>query len=294
MLEIEQALIDSGVQYNINPNNPSEISMRCFSGLHEDSNPSLSFNIEKGVFNCFACGFSGDSAKLLSTLGVKTFIAPLTKQGYKIKKLRDKLESITSSKEIRLPEPRINYMSGFKGIGEQTMQRFGAFVTEHDGLQDYVCVPVYQKNKLRFIEGRYKVVDADKSIPKYMRKPARVDVSDILFPLDLVKDYSRLILVEGLYDVINLHDLGFTNSVCTFGVNNFGAQKARLLDEYGCSEVIIMMDGDTAGRNAAIKIQRLLEQRSIASVIIDLPDGLDPGNLTPEAAAEYLGDFFVD
>lgn len=294
MLEIESSLIEAGIEYKLNPNNPSEVAMRCFSGRHEDSNPSLSYNTEKGLFNCFSCGFSGDTTKLLKALGVKTTIAPLTKQGFKIKKLKDKLEALTASAEVFMPQPRINFLSEFKGISDKTMQQFEAFTTEYEGLQDYVCIPVYQKNKLRFIEGRYKVVDADKSIPKYMRKPSKVDVSDVLFPLDKITDFTRIVLVEGLYDVVNLHDLGFTNSLCIFGVQNFNATKAKLLDEYGCSEVIIMMDGDTPGRTAALKIQRLLEQRSIASIIIDLPDGLDPGSLNPEQAVEYLGDFFID
>jgi DNA primase len=294
VLDIEKILIDSGVEFSRNPNNPNEITMRCFSGEHEDSNPSLSYNIEKGLYNCFACGFSGNTEKLATLLGVKHFVAPLTKQGFKIQKLKDKLSDIKLDKRIYMPEPRINYLSEFKGVSEKTIQRFGAFVTEYEGLQDYICFPIYQNNKLRFIEGRYKVVDADRTIPKYMRKPANVNVSDVLFPLDFVQDFSRVILVEGLFDVINLHDLGFNSSLCIFGTNNFSTKKAKVLDDFGCTEVIIMMDGDLAGRTAATKIQRILEQRSIASYIIDLPDGKDPGNLTPEEAAEYLGDFFID
>lgn len=294
MDDLEQVLISAGIEFKTNPNNPSEIVMRCFSGEHEDSNPSLSFNVEKGVFNCFSCGFSGDTNKLYSLLGVKSTIAPITKQGYKIKRLKEKLEMITSSKGIFLPEPRINFMSDFRGISGKTMQKFEAFLTDYEGLEDYLCFPIYQNKRLRFIEGRYRVTDADKSIIKYMRKPAKVDVLDVLFPVDHVTDFSRIILVEGLFDVINLHDLGFTNSLCIFGTNNFGPAKAKMLDEYGCTEVIILMDGDSAGRTAAQKIKKILDQRAIASIVIDLPDGKDPGNLTPEEAAAYLGDFFID
>ncbi|WP_054030961.1 CHC2 zinc finger domain-containing protein [Desulfatitalea tepidiphila] len=33
---------------------------------HEDSNPSFSYNVEKDVFNCLACGVGGDLIKLWS------------------------------------------------------------------------------------------------------------------------------------------------------------------------------------------------------------------------------------
>lgn len=295
MHEIEKILIEKGIEYKINPNNPYEINMKCFSGEHADSNPSLSYNLEKGVFNCFACGFKGDTTKLMKELGIIFTIEPLSKQGFKIKRLAEKLESLRGDKPIYLPEPRFPVKHPFKGITTATMDKFNAFMTTYDSMDDYICIPVYQGGKLRFIEGRHTVLNAKNlNMPKYMRRPAGADVSSVLFPLDAIKDFTQVILVEGIFDALNMHDMGYTNTLCIFGTNNFNAGKAKMLDEYGCRHVILMMDGDTAGRQAAVKIQKLLSQRSIHTSIVNMEDGKDPGSIDEMEAEAYLSEFLID
>jgi DNA primase len=295
LLEIQQVLIEKGIEFKINSNNPYELNMRCFSGTHADNSPSLSYNLEKGVFNCFSCGFKGDTARLFKELGVTFSVEPLSKQGFRIKRLSEKLEGLRGEKELHLPEPRFPVNFRFKGVSSQTLAKFEAFTTTHDNMDDYVCVPVYQNNKLRFIEGRHTTLNTKNlTMPKYLRRPAGVDVSSVLFPLDKIKDFTTVILVEGIFDALNMHDLGYDCTLCIFGTNNFNAGKARLLDEYGCRQVLLLMDGDSAGRTAAVKIKKLLEQRSINTIIVDLDDGVDPGSLDEEQAEHYLSDFFVD
>lgn len=293
--EIEQILIDKGIEYKINTNNPYEINMTCFSGEHIDTNPSLSYNLEKGVFNCFSCGFKGDTNKLMRELGVTFSVEPLSKQGFKIKRLAEKLRSIIDDRPIHLPEPRFMVNYEFKGISVQTLTKFGAFTSTHDNMDEYICIPVYQHKKLKFIEGRNTTLAKQKlTMPKYMRKPAGVDVSSILFPLDDVKNFSQVILVEGIFDVLNMYDMGYTNTLCIFGTNNFTANKAKMLDEYGCRHAIIMMDGDAAGRIAAEKIDKLIKQRHIQTTVINLADGKDPGSLNELEAEAYLSEFIID
>jgi DNA primase len=293
--EIEQILIDKGIEYKINTNNPYEINMTCFSGEHMDTNPSLSYNLEKGVFNCFSCGFKGDTDKLMRQLGVTFSIEPLSKQGFKIKRLAEKLRSITEDRPIHLPEPRFIVNYEFKGISVQTLNKFEAFTSTHDNMDEYICIPVYQHKKLKFIEGRNTtLLKQNLTMPKYMRKPAGADVSNILFPLDQIKDFSQVILVEGIFDVLNMHDMGYKNTLCIFGTNNFTVNKAKMLDEYGCRHVIIMMDGDTPGRIAAEKIDKLIRQRHIQTTIINMADGKDPGSINEMEAEAYLSEFIID
>jgi len=289
LLTIEEILTDKGIYFTNNPNKPSEIIVRCFSGMHEDKNPSLSFNIEKGVFNCFSCGFKGNTQQFCSGLGITETPQVSSKIAVKIKKLKNKLDIIRNGSEVRFPEPSININHSFKGISAPTLKSFGAFFTDSNGLSEYVCIPIYQNNKLRFIEGRYKVLNSTSDMPKYLRKPNGVSVSNILFPLDRIQNFSHIILVEGLFDVLKLHDLGYTNSLCIFGTQNFGTEKARLLDEYGCRKVTILMDGDVSGKTVATKIEKLLDSRNIETKIVNLPNGLDPGTFDAETAEYYLG-----
>jgi len=293
--EIEQVLIDIGMEYKINPNNPYEINLKCFSGEHADTNPSLSYNLEKGVFNCFACGFKGDTTRLMKELGIIFTVEPLSKQGFKIKRLQEKLDMVRGDKPVFMPEPRFPVKHSFKGISQATLTKFEAFMTTHDNMDDYICIPVHQNGKLKFIEGRHTLLNTKNlSMPKYMRRPAGADVSSVLYPLDAVKDFTRVILVEGIFDALNMHDMGYSNTLCIFGTNNFNAGKAKMLDEYGCRHVLIMMDGDAPGRQAAVKIQKLLSQRSIHTSIINMEDGKDPGSIDEMEAEAYLSEFLVD
>lgn len=279
-------LDDNGVYYELVPNKPEEIKVKCISGLHEDNNPSLFVNLEKEVFNCFSCGYGGSLNRLVKDLGIDIYEGPdiNTKQGFKLSKIKKKLEKVRTPREIHLPEPRAIINSEFKGIGVKTLQDFGVFLTEYYDLRDYVCIPVYQNNKLKFIEGRYKATGAS---PKYMRLPEGASVSNIMFPLDKVEDFSTVILVEGIFDVIKLHELGYNNSLCVFGTNNFTNQKLTMLDEFGCTHVIIMFDGDSSGRTAAKRLKEKIDKYGIKASIVDLPDELDPGMLT-KSDADFL------
>jgi len=126
------------------------------------------------------------------------------------------------------------------------------------------------------------------SQPKYYRRPAKGKVNNILFPLDKVKNTNYIILVEGLFDMLNMWQLGYKNTLCIFGASNFGRVKLDLVDKIGVNRVDIMMDPDAPGQMAADKIQSLLDSKNIYSRIIKLPLGHDPGDITKDMAEAVL------
>jgi len=267
-------------------NNPYEILVTCTSGLHQDNNASLSYNLEKNIFNCWSCGFRGGAVKFLQSIGETTFIDFDSKQPYRIKKLKEKLRAKTEVNELKLPDDRKIYMDEFRGIEATTYREFQAFTTNELDLTDYLCIPVYQHGKLKFIEGR--LLRDLPNQPKYYRRPAKAVVSDVLFPLDKVKNTNYIILVEGIFDAINMWKIGYKNTLCIFGTTNFTKKKVTILDNMGVTRVDIMMDSDPAGQKAAEKIAELLDSRNIYSRIITLPPGVDPGELTKEQAERLL------
>ena len=105
---------------------------------------------------------------------------------------------------------------------------------------------------------------------------------------DLIKDKSQLILVEGLFDMLNMWQLGYHNTLCIFGCTNFSRKKLDILDRIGVTRVDILMDPDVAGQRAANKIAELLDSKNIVSRNIVLPDGVDPGDLTQRQAERYM------
>ena len=68
------------------------------------------------------------------------------------------------------------YSDEFRNIDARTMKEFQAFITDQMGLQDYLCFPVYQFGKLKFIEGRLTKAITKQS--KYNRKPHKAKVND--------------------------------------------------------------------------------------------------------------------
>ena len=274
-----------GVEYK-KTNNPTEILISCTSGEHDDKSPSLSYSLEKNVFHCWSCGFSGGVTKFLESIGEVTRIPVESKQPFKIQKLKNKIKAVIEVDEVKLPKTRQMFIGEFKNIKASVLKEFQAFTTEELQLHNYLCVPVYQFGKLKFIEGRYMGQVA--SQPKYYRRPQKGRVGNILYPLDKVTNTNYVILVEGLFDMLNMWQLGYKNTLCIFGAQNFGRSKLDLVDKIGVNRVDIMMDPDAPGQMAADKIQSLLDSKNIYSRIIKLPLGHDPGDITRDVAEVAL------
>ena len=284
-MDLVDLLNHRGIEYR-KTNNPSEILISCTSGEHIDKSPSLSYNLEKNVFHCWSCGFSGGITKFMVSIGETIRLDVDSKQPYKIKKLKNKLRKVIEQDEIKLPDERHVYTGEFKGIAGRVMKEFQAFTTHHLGLKDYICIPVYQFGKLKFIEGRYAGMIAGK--PKYYRRPQGAGVSDIIFPLDKVKNTNYVILVEGIFDMLNMWQLGYHNTLCLFGAANFSRKKLEILDRIGVTRVDILMDPDAPGQMAAAKISEMVDTRNILSRKIKLPVGVDPGELNQRQAETFL------
>ena len=284
-MDIKDILTTQGITFK-NTNNPYEILITCTSGEHSDSNASLSYNLDKDIFNCWACGFRGGSTKFLASIGITEVLDSDSKQPFQIRKLKDKITAKLEIGNIKLPEDRLMVTETFKGILPATLREFGIFTTEKMGLSDYVCIPVYQFGKLKFIEGRLQLGVERK--PKYNRKPEKSATADCLFPLDKVGSVNYVILVEGIFDMIKMWQNGFTNTLCIFGSGTFSNKKIELLDRIGVTRVDILMDPDMAGQKAAKRIEELLEKKDIFSRNIILPSGLDPGDLTKNQAEAFL------
>lgn len=105
-----------------------------------------------------------------------------------------------------------------------------------------------------------------------------------------IRQRRQVILVEGNFDVLALHQHGFDNAVAPMGTALTEAQiqkLSRLLLPDG--HVVLMLDGDKAGRSATMKDialfmfsqanlsdVALLSQRDVDVRVARLPDGEDP------------------
>ncbi len=123
----------------------------------------------------------------------------------------------------------------------------------------------------------------DGSDPKYLNSPETpiYRKRTLLYQYDIAVDACRkhgqssfVFLVEGYMDALAFHRAGEYRVVATLGTA-FTDQQARLLKRLA-DEVILVYDGDTAGRKAMIRIFPFLLKERIKSSCILLPDGMDP------------------
>ena len=117
-----------------------------------------------------------------------------------------------------------------------------------------------------------------------------------LYNLHIARYYAgmdrTLILVEGFVDVWALSLLGVYNAVAAMGTA-ITPNQVRLLWKYA-ENIIVMLDADTAGREATPKVVEMLLPGALIRVI-DLPDGKDPKNLTYMDLVELgLGEMTYD
>ena len=62
-----------------------------------------------------------------------------------------------------------------------------------------------------------------------------------LYPAKVTPINGRVILVEGIYDVINLYDKGLRNAICCFGTRNINKEKLTLLKMQGVTQIDIFL-----------------------------------------------------
>ncbi|ATB39039.1 DNA primase [Cystobacter fuscus] len=109
--------------------------------------------------------------------------------------------------------------------------------------------------------------------------------------LDLAKDAIReqqsAVLVEGGFDCIWMHQLGFKNTVSVFPSSVSPARISRLQDA-GARELILMLDGDEPGRRAVEWNSGSLLVHGIPTRVVSLPQGEDPDTYAMKNGAEGM------
>lgn len=92
------------------------------------------------------------------------------------------------------------------------------------------------------------------------------------------------ILVEGNFDVLSLARAGVENVVAPLGTA-LTEEHAALLRRR-VEAVVVVFDGDRAGRAAAARAFPMLARAGLASYYVRLPDGEDPDSLVRKSGAE--------
>lgn len=120
--------------------------------------------------------------------------------------------------------------------------------------------------------------------PKYLNSPETeiFKKRELLFALpqakSAIRERKRAIVVEGLFDVIALHQMGYQETVAVLG-SALTPEQALLLKRLGTVDLYLAFDADEAGRKATLAGLDLEVARRFRVYAVVLPEGSDPGDL---------------
>lgn len=263
-MNVEELLIAKSIPYI--PKG-KDFVVKCLNPEHPDKNPSMRIDRITGIFNCFSCEYKGNVFYLF---GEKANQLQIKKELLK-KKIREKR---AESVGLSFPANAVPYVGTWRELQKSTYSKFEAFQSIESEFIGRIVFPIRDiSGKIVAFNGRHTTG----GIPKYLISPSGARLP--LFPATVKPIKDTVILVEGIYDMLNLHDKGLTNAVCCFGTKNINEDKLSLLKLRGVDSLDIFFDGDEAGQKAAEKVKILAEKVGLFTRNINIED-TDPGELS--------------
>ena len=268
-MTVEELLVEEKIAFK---QSPADFVVHCLNPEHDDSNPSMRIDKITGVFNCFSCGYKGNIFKL--------FDKPSNYLDIKREKVKQTIDRKRSeSVGLLMPKDIVPYVGNERNIKPETYKQFEAFLSVNSPFTNRIVFPIRDiTGKIVAFNGRI----LGKNItgqPKYIFHPPRVKLP--IFPANVSPIKGRVLLVEGIYDVINLHDKGLTNALCCFGISNITTDKLQLLKMRGVEQIDIFFDPDDAGQGAVEKVIELCDKTELKYYNVRIPPDLgDAGDLS--------------
>ena len=266
-------------------------------------NDSFRAHLTKNIFQCFACHARGnvlDFVAAMEQCSIREAALRLQQWfGVRVPGLRlypaaasrQQRELVRKEEGSNLPlrfaltgvESNHPYLAQ-RGIDPDTAAQFGVGFYPGPGLMSgRIVIPIRNRHgQLVAYAGRA----LDDRSPKY-KLPAGFRKALELFNLQqAVATGARIVIVvEGYFDCMRVHQAGFSCVVALMGSSLSAAQESDLRRHFEC--IVLMLDGDAAGRAASEAIaDRLAGWRSVQ--VIRAPDGSQPDQLSPSAIRQLL------
>jgi Toprim-like/DNA primase catalytic core, N-terminal domain len=171
-----------------------------------------------------------------------------------------------------------------RGVDAALADRFGIGFYPGRGIMcGRIVIPVHnERGRLVAYAGRA----VDRTNPRY-RFPAGFRKSAELYNVHRCHLRS-VVLVEGFFDVLNVVKAGF-DAVALMGASLSERQRVLLLSHF--SEVVLLLDGDDAGRQATRRIAEALKHLVKLRVGV-VPDGHQPDSLRADEIRQLVTEAF--
>ena len=183
------------------------------------------------------------------------------------------------------------YLTQERGLTLETIIDFGIGYCSKGMMADRIAIPIHNvKGEVVAYAGRFPGEPPDEDTPKY-KLPPGFRKSQELFNIDrAVREWpdKPLVIVEGFFDCMKLHQHGYCRSVALMG-NTMSTTQEELIRQFtdSKSHVIVMLDENDAGRAGREDIACRLSKFCYVRVHqFDKPD-MEPEHLTAEEVQQF-------
>ena len=270
---------------HLKPNGPHELRGPC--PIHGgDNDTAFMVNLETQSYYCFTgCKKGGDVFNFVSEMEKVPLgkAARILEENHALSVVRPPTPSSRPEKKPRPFHAQFpldpNHPSLDRlGIDSKAREVFGIGHCRHDVLKDRVAFPIHDEHGV-IVSYCGRRIGEDGA--KYKHLPG-FPKSAVLYNLHRVKS-PRIVLVEGFKGVWALH-LHRIPAVAAMG-SDLSPLQARLLERFQL--VVILYDGDDAGRKGARGAIDLLVRRT-AIRVVELPEGSQPDTVAWDWLREKL------
>ena len=288
-------------------NDGNEKKPSCGVLLHDIVRGGVSY--KAGWFHCFTCSYSADIVKAVNDI---LKVNDITQSGFDW--LRDNIPGFADESEFQtlLPSDMIMTLENklaLEDIKKRTSNSTHEYVTEEELAKYRYTVPyMYERKLTDDIIAKYDIGVDMNWIPPGRVKPVPAitfpvndeqgntlficrrsisgklynypnNITKTVFGIDKLSDNCKSVIVcESCFNALTAVSYGY-DAVALLGTGN--SYQINQLKRLGIRDIVLCMDGDDAGRRAAIKLKKQLVK--VANVwIIDMPEGKDLNDCTKE------------
>ncbi len=285
--ELEEILYELGLQKIRKIHGRKGVNFQFLCPFHGESRPSAGVVLDgnSAYGQCYSCGETFTLAKLIAHCnGIRIYEAinwlderfSITKKEIKqISHLKRWDDVRESDKRVEFPITKIApYRSGKethnyffdRGFSDETAKDF---LIGWDKLKYRITIPVFHLDgKLAGVIGRAVLEpkingeDNKEYLAVYGRSPKyyiydNFPISHVLFGSHCFESRDKtVIIVEGTFDLLWMHQHGFKNTLSTIVAKNFSQHHIDILNFIGTESLVLMLDNDSAGEMGATQIYK--------------------------------------
>lgn len=170
-----------------------------------------------------------------------------------------------------------------RGLTAPTVATFGVGFCTRGIMKNRIAIPIHnERGELVAYAGRAVDDELAREEGKY-KLPAGFQKSHVVYNLSRAREHAEhgLIVVEGFFDAMKVHQAGFPNVVALLGSQLSEPQTELLVS--ATERLVLMFDGDDAGVTCAREFYKRLRRRVFLKEVAlepgQQPDALDASTL---------------